>query len=140
MYSVVLVRISDLLRVTLMVRLAGMQRPEAIHHSNLEVRMSTGSELIVTPRISVEDKCYHSGQHQLPDEYLGQRFNSEQSNQSTNADQRRWCNRPAFSLLTLACCCHIPGCCPKWRAGWRVDGPSKIVPGKVSVFITLLSI
>lgn len=72
-----------------------MQRPETIHHSDLEVTLPNDLEHIV------EDKCYHSGPHQPRIECLEQRYNSEQSNQSTKVDQRRWCNRPAFSLLTL---------------------------------------
>ena len=78
-----------------------MQRPEPIHHSDLEVTLLSDLEYINPPTASVEDKCYHSGPHQPRVDYLEQRYNSEQSNQSTKADQRRWCNRPAFSFLTL---------------------------------------
>ena len=78
-----------------------MARPEAIIPSDLEVALPTGLEQIIPHRISGGDKYYHSGPHQLPVEYLGQRYNSEQSNQSTKADQRRWCNRPAFDLRTF---------------------------------------
>ena len=89
------------MRVTLIVRLADMPRQEVIHHSDLEVTLPTDLEQIIPPRISFQDKYYHSGPHQLPVEYLGQRYNSEQSSPSTKADQRRWCNRPAFGLPTL---------------------------------------
>ena len=68
-----------------------MQRPEAIHHSDLEITLPTDLEQIIPPGISFEDKFYHSGPHQL----------SEQPRPSTKADQRRWCNSPAFGLPTL---------------------------------------
>ena len=29
----------------------------------------------------------------------------------------------------------MPGCCPRWRARWRVGGTSEIVPGKVCLFV-----
>ena len=88
-----------------------MQQPEAIHHSE-EVTLPTDLQQMARPRISFQDKYYHSGPHQvpvdfrsgplrLPVEYPGQRYNSEQSNLSIKADQRRWCNKPAFGLPTL---------------------------------------
>ena len=78
-----------------------MARPEAFHGSDLEVALPTGLEQIVPHRFSGGDKFYQSGPYQLPVEYPGQRYNSEQSNQSAKADQRRWCNRPAFDLPTF---------------------------------------
>ena len=78
-----------------------MQRPEAIHNLDLGVARPTGLEQIIPRRFSGGDKFYHSGPHQLPVEYPGQRYKSEQSNQSAKADQRRWCNRPAFDLPTF---------------------------------------
>lgn len=78
-----------------------MARPEAIIPSDLEVAQPTGLQNIIPQRISGGDKYYHSGPHHLPVECLGQRYNSEQTNQSTKADQRRWCKRPAFDLPTF---------------------------------------
>ena len=92
---------SDLLRVTLIVRLADMQRPEAIHHSDLEVTPPTDLEQTIPPGIGHQDKCYHSGPHQPPVEYPGQCYDSKESTVSIKAGQRRWYNRPAFGLPTL---------------------------------------
>ena len=78
-----------------------MQRPELMHHSDPEVTLPTGLEQIIPPRISFQDKCYQSGPDQLPVEYLGQRYNPERSSQSTKADQRRSCSRPAFGPPTF---------------------------------------
>ena len=75
-----------------------MARPEPIIPSDPEVAQPTGFEKIIPQRISGGDKYYHSGPHQLPVGYFGQRYNSEHSDQSTKADRRRWCSRPAFDL------------------------------------------
>ena len=78
-----------------------MARPEPVIPSDLEVTQPTGFERFIPYRISGGDKYYHSGPHQLPVDYFGQRYKSEQSNQSNKADQRRWCSRPAFDLPTF---------------------------------------
>lgn len=75
-----------------------MQRPGAVHHSDLKVTLPTDLERIVPARISFEDKFYHSGPHQIPVEYLGRRYYSKPSRPSAKADQRRWYNRPAFGF------------------------------------------
>ena len=78
-----------------------MARPEPIIPSDLEFAQPTGREKFIPQKISGGDKYYHSGPHQLSVEFFGQRYNSEQSDQSTKADQRSWCSRPAFDLPTL---------------------------------------